>query len=218
MGLRVFDDAGAGYFSWVENALAMGAYESKQFRKPDHGGQSFPGRCFLERRYDSQLGQCWKTSSPSSRRTGSSLPSRRGTVLPVTTPRAELSGRQFVRGARDVGRRQRHRLSYLQPTSHAGDCCAGRTIVSTVPDYVGNNNGITDDYASFSGTSMAVPLRGWGQRDPPRGDGVRRLHEHHAGHDLRSHDGNCRLGLRFGDQPIVQPTEYVGGHQCSDAR
>ena len=33
----------------------------------------------------------------------------------------------------------------------------GQYIVSTVPDYVGNNNGVTDDFASFSGTSMAAP-------------------------------------------------------------
>ena len=33
----------------------------------------------------------------------------------------------------------------------------GRFIVSTVPDYIGNNNGVTDDFASFSGTSMAAP-------------------------------------------------------------
>ena len=29
--------------------------------------------------------------------------------------------------------------------------------MSTVPDYVGNHNGVADDYASYSGTSMAAP-------------------------------------------------------------
>ncbi len=33
----------------------------------------------------------------------------------------------------------------------------GAGIRSTVPDYMGNLNGVTDDYATFSGTSMAAP-------------------------------------------------------------
>ena len=33
----------------------------------------------------------------------------------------------------------------------------GQHIKSTVPDYVGNGNGIDDDYSTFSGTSMAAP-------------------------------------------------------------
>lgn len=33
----------------------------------------------------------------------------------------------------------------------------GQYVKSTVPDYVGNNNGVDDDYSSFSGTSMAAP-------------------------------------------------------------
>jgi hypothetical protein len=33
----------------------------------------------------------------------------------------------------------------------------GRSIVSTVPDYVGNHNGVDDDYESRSGTSQAAP-------------------------------------------------------------
>ncbi|MEX0642676.1 MAG: S8 family serine peptidase, partial [Pirellulales bacterium] len=33
----------------------------------------------------------------------------------------------------------------------------GRYIMSTVPDYIGNHNNRADDYASFSGTSMAAP-------------------------------------------------------------
>ena len=33
----------------------------------------------------------------------------------------------------------------------------GQSIVSTVPDYNGNNNGVADDFGSKSGTSMAAP-------------------------------------------------------------
>jgi subtilisin family serine protease len=33
----------------------------------------------------------------------------------------------------------------------------GRSITSTVPDYLGDNNGAADDFATYSGTSMAAP-------------------------------------------------------------
>jgi subtilisin family serine protease len=36
-------------------------------------------------------------------------------------------------------------------------CAPGRSITSTVPDYLGNHNGVADDYAAYSGTSMAAP-------------------------------------------------------------
>jgi subtilisin family serine protease len=46
--------------------------------------------------------------------------------------------------------------SYSQRSSRA-IAAPGRSITSTVPDYLGNKNGVADDYAKFSGTSMAAP-------------------------------------------------------------
>jgi len=48
-------------------------------------------------------------------------------------------------------------LSYFSQRHTRAIAAPGRGIISTVPDYAGDNNGTTDDYASFSGTSMASP-------------------------------------------------------------
>ena len=48
-------------------------------------------------------------------------------------------------------------LTYYSQRHSRGIAAPGRSIVSTVPDYLGNNNGVADDFASYSGTSMAAP-------------------------------------------------------------
>ena len=48
-------------------------------------------------------------------------------------------------------------LSYFSQRESRAIAAPGRSIRSTVPDYVGNQNGVTDDWASYSGTSMASP-------------------------------------------------------------
>ena len=48
-------------------------------------------------------------------------------------------------------------LSYFSQRHSRAIAAPGRSIRSTVPDYVGNQNGVTDDWANFSGTSMASP-------------------------------------------------------------
>ena len=48
-------------------------------------------------------------------------------------------------------------LSHFSQRHPSALAAPGRFIVSTVPDYTGNHNGVTDDFASFSGTSMAAP-------------------------------------------------------------
>ena len=48
-------------------------------------------------------------------------------------------------------------LSYFSQRSDRVIAAPGRSITSTVPDYVGNGNGVDDDFASYSGTSMAAP-------------------------------------------------------------
>ncbi len=47
-------------------------------------------------------------------------------------------------------------MSYYRKR-HAGVAAPGRQCVKPVPDYLGNRNGIDDDFARFSGTSMAAP-------------------------------------------------------------
>ena len=48
-------------------------------------------------------------------------------------------------------------VSYFSQRNESTIMAPGQYVKSTVPDYMGNNNGIDDDYSSFSGTSMAAP-------------------------------------------------------------
>jgi len=48
-------------------------------------------------------------------------------------------------------------VSYFSQRSESTIMAPGQYVKSAVPDYVGNRNGIDDDYSTFSGTSMAAP-------------------------------------------------------------
>lgn len=48
-------------------------------------------------------------------------------------------------------------LSYFSQRDESIIVAPGQNVKSTVPDYMGNKNGVTDDYAVLSGTSMASP-------------------------------------------------------------
>ena len=134
------------------------------------------------------VGPCSKTSSPNSKPTASSSPLRRATRsraynTPGLSYPAASSHVVPVMSVDDSGL-----LSYFSQRSDRSIAAPGRYIRSTVPDYAGNHNGVTDDWASFSGTSMASPYVAGASVLDPRGDGVRRLHEHHAADDLRPDD------------------------------
>ncbi|GAB6165216.1 hypothetical protein JCM19992_12160 [Thermostilla marina] len=51
----------------------------------------------------------------------------------------------------------RGNLSYYSQRSETAIAAPGQSVLSTVPDYLGNGNGIDDDFVRFSGTSMAAP-------------------------------------------------------------
>ncbi|MEM9351981.1 MAG: S8 family serine peptidase [Planctomycetota bacterium] len=156
VGLRVFDDAGNGYFSWVEDALQWVHDNRNAFENPitavnlslgavGWNSESIPAWANLENEF-AQLeadGIFVSVSAGNSftdyNATGLSYPAASPYVVPVMS--VDDSGN----------------LSYFSQRSTRGIAAPGRWITSTVPDYVGNNNGITDDYATFSGTSMAAP-------------------------------------------------------------
>ena len=156
VGLRVFDDAGNGYFSWVEDALQWVHDNRNAFENPitavnlslgavGWNSESIPAWANLENEF-AQLeadGIFISVSAGNSfadyNTTGLSYPAASPYVVPVMS--VDDSGS----------------LSYFSQRSTRAIAAPGRWITSTVPDYVGNNNGITDDYATFSGTSMAAP-------------------------------------------------------------
>ncbi len=155
VGLRVFDDAGAGYFHWVESALSWVHQNRNAFESPitavnlslgtSWNANSVPSWSTLEDEF-AQLkadgifvAVSAGNSFSSYNAPGLSYPAASPHVVPVMSVMDNGSLSSFS---------QRHTRAIAAP---------GQYIVSSVPDYVGNNNGINDDYASFSGTSMAAP-------------------------------------------------------------
>ena len=156
VGLRVFNDAGDGYFSWVEDALMWVHNNRNNFENPitavnlslgvaSWNSDSIPSWANLENEFNllEQDGIFISVSAGNSytsfNQSGLSYPAASQYVVPVAS--VDDSGL----------------LSYFSQRNSRVIAAPGRGIISTVPDYAGNNNGITDDYASFSGTSMAAP-------------------------------------------------------------
>ena len=155
VGLRVFDDSGAGWFHWVENALQWVHTNRNSFENPitavnlslgtSWNTDTVPGWTTLEDEFAQLeadgifIAVSAGNSFTSYDTPGLSYPAASSYVVPVMSVDDDGSLSYFS---------QRHTRAIAAP---------GRTIVSTVPDYVGNNNGIADDYSSFSGTSMAAP-------------------------------------------------------------
>jgi subtilisin family serine protease len=155
VALRVFDDAGAGYFHWVENALQWVHQNRNAFANPitavnlslgtSWNSNTIPSWTTLEDEF-AQLkadgifiavsaGNAFATYNTP----GLSYPAASPHVVPVMSVMDNGSLSSFS---------QRHTRAIAAP---------GQYIVSTIPDYVGNNNGVNDDFASYSGTSMAAP-------------------------------------------------------------
>jgi subtilisin family serine protease len=155
VGLRVFNDAGDGYFSWVEEALRWVHLNRNTFENPITAVNISLGTS-----WNSDTVPAWSTmedelaqleadgifvavsagnSFSSFQSPGLSYPAASPHVVPVmsVTDGGSLSGFS-----------QRHTRAIGAP---------GQGIFSTVPDYAGNSNGTTDDFASLSGTSMAAP-------------------------------------------------------------
>ena len=155
VGLRVFDDAGAGYFSWVENALQWVIDNRTAFENPitavnlslgtNWNSATVPNWAMLEEEF-AQLEADGVFISVSA---GNSFTSYNtpGLSYPAASPYVVP-----VMSTDDSGL-----LSYFSQRHQSAIAAPGRWIYSTIPDYAGNNNGVTDDWANFSGTSMAAP-------------------------------------------------------------
>lgn len=156
VGLRVFNDLGAGYFSWVENALRWVYQNRNTFENPittinlslgvsSWNDASIPQWANLEDEF-AQLKSVGIFIAVSA---GNSFGSYNtpGLSYPAASPHVVP-----VMSADDAGG-----LSYYSQRLARAIAAPGRNIVSTVPDYKGNGNGVADDYATMSGTSMAAP-------------------------------------------------------------
>ncbi len=155
VALRVFNDCGAGYFSWVENALRWVHENRNQLDNPitavnlslgaNWNSDSVPAWGVLEDEF-SQLAADGIFISVAAgndfqwyRTPGLGYPAASPHVVPVASVTHHGDFSSFS---------QRHDRVIAAP---------GDTITSTVPDYLFDFNGVTDDFGTASGTSMAAP-------------------------------------------------------------
>lgn len=156
VGLRVFNDAGSGYFTWVENALKWVLQNRNSFENPitainlslgvsTWNSAATPNWANLEDEFQQLeaagifIAVSAGNSYGSYNQPGLSYPAASQYVVPVMS-------------SDDNGT-----LSYYSQRLQRAIAAPGRTIVSTLPDYKGNNNGVADDFGASSGTSMAAP-------------------------------------------------------------
>jgi Subtilase family len=149
VGLRVFNDAGAGYFSWVETALQWVLQNRTAYENPittvnlslgvsSWNAASIPQWANLEDEF-AQLEAAGIFIAVSAGNSFGTYNTPSQYVVPVMS--TDDSGA----------------LSYFSQRLGRAIAAPGRSIISTIPDYKGNNNGVADDFASMSGTSMAAP-------------------------------------------------------------
>ncbi len=155
IALRVFNDAGRGYFSWVEEALQWVHDNRDTFENPittvnlslgaSWNSDSLPGWATLEEEFALLeadgifVAVAAGNGFSGDKQPGLSYPAASPHVVPV----ASVDGNGL--------------MSYFSQRNQRVIAAPGRSISSSVPDYVGDRNGVDDDYARYSGTSMATP-------------------------------------------------------------
>lgn len=155
VALRVFDDSGNGNFAWVEQALQWVHRNRNAFANPittvnlslgaGWNSASVPLWATLEDEF-AQLETAGIFTAvaagngfATTRSVGLDYPAASGHVVAVASVDADGS------------------LSSFSQRLDRVIAAPGRSILSTVPDYVGNRDGQTNDFARYSGTSMASP-------------------------------------------------------------
>ena len=155
IGLRVFNDTGEGYFGDVADALDWVYDNLDTFENPitainlsigtRWNSDSVPGWAMLEEEFArlEAEGVFISVAAGNSflkyEEPGVSYPAASPHVVPVASVDDDGS------------------LSYFSQRSQRVIAAPGRGIRSTVPDYVGNRDNVANDFANFSGTSMAAP-------------------------------------------------------------
>jgi hypothetical protein len=156
VALRVFNDQGNSSFAMIEQALRWVHANRNAFKNPittvnlsigsNWNSSTIPSWAMLEDEFallESDgifISVAAGNGFSSYYTTGLSYPAASSYVVPVASVDANgLLSNFSQRDARVIA-------------------APGRNITSTVPDYLGNRNGIDDDFQALSGTSMAAPF------------------------------------------------------------
>ena len=155
VSLRVFDDDGGGYFSWVNQALWWVHENRLAFENPitavnmslgaSWNSDTIPSWAMLE----GALAQLEADGIFVAVAAGNdfSYYGEPGLSYPAASPYVVPVGSVTSAGTMSSFSQRLDRMI----------AAPGSYIVSSVPDYAGNNNGVDDDFGYMSGTSMASP-------------------------------------------------------------
>lgn len=155
VALRVFDDSGNGQFLWIEQALQWVAQHRNDFRNPittvnlsvgiNWNADTVPVWANLEDEFAAlKNAGVVITVSAGNFFTSYNAP---GVSYPAVSP--------YVIAAASVD--ANGNLSSFSQRSQKVLAAPGQSIVSTVPDSLYSRDGVTNDYASATGTSTAAP-------------------------------------------------------------
>ncbi len=155
VALRVFDDEGAGYFSYVEQALQWVYANKDSFANPittvnlslgtDWNSNTTPNWAMLEDEFAQLetagifISVAAGNSFEKFKKAGLSYPAVSPYVVPV------------------MAHDSNGLLSYFSQRGSTAIAAPGRSIMSTVPDHAFGADGVKNDFGSASGTSMAAP-------------------------------------------------------------
>lgn len=156
VALRVFNDSGSGQWSWVENALQWVYQNRNSFRNPIttvnmslgavYNGNTAPYWGMLEDEFAALksvgifVAVAAGNAFSSYGTPGLSYPGASTNVVPVSALNGTGDG-----------------MAWFSQRLDRVIAAPGSSIRSTVPDHAGDRNGIADDFANMSGTSMASP-------------------------------------------------------------
>ncbi|MDG2380184.1 MAG: S8 family serine peptidase [Pirellulaceae bacterium] len=156
VALRVFNDQGEGSFEWIENALRWVIDNRQNFEHPittvnlslgtKWQGEEVPQWAVLENEFSElhEQGIFVAVAAGNGFRTRPVV----GLSYPATSPHVVAVASHDSKGE----------LSNFSRRSDRVLVAPGENITSTAPDYLYDFNGITDDFFTASGTSMATPF------------------------------------------------------------
>ncbi|MGD9637213.1 MAG: S8 family serine peptidase [Pirellulales bacterium] len=156
VGVRVFSDGGASYFTWIENALQWVHANRNAFESPittvnlsigsEWNSNSVPAWSTIE----DELSRLEDDGIFIAASAGNSFNNYNapGLSYPAASP--------HVIPAMSVDEAD-GQLSYFSQRHSRAIAAPGRLLTTAVPDYVADRDGIVDDFALSSGTDMAAP-------------------------------------------------------------
>lgn len=157
VGLRVFNDNGTGYLAWVEQALRWVHENRNSFANPittvnlsigiaGNSSTSLPGSTIEDELAQLVADGIFVSASAGNDFVTYGVP---GLAYPASSPQVVAAMCTNYDG---------RELSYFSQRLPRAIAAPGRMLTVAIPDYLGNNNGIHDDYRLSSGTDLSAPF------------------------------------------------------------